>query len=95
MLKPNAWGLFDMHGNVWEWVADCWMPDAREIPTDGSAFMRPGYCEVGVMRGGGWPTGYARLRSAQRLPKTLASHYYALGFRVALSLEAAKVSRSP
>jgi formylglycine-generating enzyme required for sulfatase activity/DNA-binding SARP family transcriptional activator len=87
LLKPNAWGLFDMHGNVWEWVADCWTPDAREIPTDGSAFTRPGYGEVGVIRGGGWPTGSTGLRSARRMPWTVASHYDALGFRVALSLE--------
>jgi formylglycine-generating enzyme required for sulfatase activity len=86
-LKPNGWGLFDMHGNVWEWAVDCWAPDAREIPTDGSPFTRPGYCEVGVIRGGGWPTGYARLRSAQRMPWPVTSHYYALGLRAALSLE--------
>jgi formylglycine-generating enzyme required for sulfatase activity/DNA-binding winged helix-turn-helix (wHTH) protein len=52
-LKPNPWGLFDMHGNVWEWVEDCWSPNPLEIPTDGSALTRPGHCEVGVMRGGG------------------------------------------
>jgi len=86
-LKPNAWGLFDMHGNVWEWVADCWTADTSEIPTDGSAFTRPDYCKVGVIRGGGWTTGYLRLRSGHRLPWMAASHYYAVGFRVALSLE--------
>jgi formylglycine-generating enzyme required for sulfatase activity len=86
-LKPNAWGLFDMHGNGWEWVADCWTADARELPTDGSAFTRPGYCKEGVIRGGGWVTGYAWLRSATRLPSVSAGHYYATGLRAALSLE--------
>jgi formylglycine-generating enzyme required for sulfatase activity len=86
-LKPNAWGLFDMHGNVWEWVADCWTADAREIPTDGSAFTRPGYCQEGVIRGGGWNSPYAGVRSARRLPSTAASRSTATGLRVALSLE--------
>jgi formylglycine-generating enzyme required for sulfatase activity len=84
-LKPNAWGLFDMHGNAWEWVADCWTPDARELPTDASAFMRKGACEVGVVRGGGWPAEPRKLRSAQRMPMLAASRLYHTGFRVALS----------
>ena len=83
-LKPNAWGLFDMHGNAWEWVADCWTADARELPTDASAFMRKGACEVGVVRGGGWPAEPRKLRSAQRMPMLAASRLYHTGFRVAL-----------
>jgi len=86
-LEPNAWGLYDMHGNVWEWVADCWTPDAQEIPTDGSPFTRLGDCTAGAVRGGGWTTGFARLRSARRLPWMVASRYVAIGLRVALSLE--------
>ena len=86
-LKPNPWGIFDMHGNAWEWVEDCWTPIASEIPTDGSAFSRPGSCEVGVMRGGSWAAGYPKLRSATRWPMRATSHYHHLGFRVALSLD--------
>jgi formylglycine-generating enzyme required for sulfatase activity len=86
-LKPNPWGLFDMHGNVWEWVTDCWTPDMKELPTDGSAFALRGDCTVGVVRGGGWTTGFASLRSARRMPALVASRHFATGFRVALSLD--------
>jgi formylglycine-generating enzyme required for sulfatase activity len=85
-LKPNRWGIFDMHGNAWEWVEDCWTPIASEIPTDGSAFSRPGSCELGVTRGGSWAAGYARLRSAARWPVVATSHYHHIGIRVALSV---------
>jgi formylglycine-generating enzyme required for sulfatase activity len=84
-LKPNPWGLFDMYGNAWEWVEDCWTPNAMEIPLDGSAFSRPG-CEIGVIRGGSWAAGFARSRSASRWPTPAAERYQHLGFRVALSL---------
>jgi sulfatase modifying factor 1 len=86
LLKPNAWGFFDMHGNVWEWVADCWTPDPLDIPTDGSAFTRAGGCEVGVVRGGGWAAEYRKLRSAQRMSVPAALRLYHTGFRVALPL---------
>jgi formylglycine-generating enzyme required for sulfatase activity len=86
-LKPNPWGLFDMYGNAWEWVEDCWTPNATEIPTDGSALSRPQGCEVGVMRGGSWAAGVGRLRSASRWPQPASSHYQHLGFRVALPLQ--------
>jgi formylglycine-generating enzyme required for sulfatase activity len=85
-LKPNAWGIFDMHGNAWEWVADCWTSDASEIPTDGSAVRRPGGCEVGVVRGGSFAAGSRRVRSAIRASMVTALHNYNNGFRVALSL---------
>ena len=85
-LKPNQWGIFDMHGNAWEWVEDCWTPIPSEIPIDGSAFSRAGSCEVGVMRGGSWAAGRAKVRSATRWPMTATSHYHHIGFRIALSL---------
>jgi formylglycine-generating enzyme required for sulfatase activity/DNA-binding winged helix-turn-helix (wHTH) protein len=85
-LKPNLWGLFDMLGNAWEWVEDCWTPTASEIPVDGSAFARPGHCEMGVARGGSFAAGSRRVRSAIRAPIPTAAHNYNDGFRVALSL---------
>jgi formylglycine-generating enzyme required for sulfatase activity len=86
-FKPNPWGLFDMHGNAWEWVEDCWTTNALEIPTNGSAFLRPAGCELGVTRGGGFTAQSGRARSAVRLPIMIAAHHYNLGLRVALSLD--------
>jgi sulfatase modifying factor 1 len=85
-LKPNLWGLFDMLGNAWEWVEDCWTPNASEIPLDGSAFVRPGHCDMGVARGGSFAAGSRRVRLAIRAPIPTAAHNYNDGFRVALSL---------
>jgi formylglycine-generating enzyme len=87
-FRPNGWGLADMHGNAWEWVEDCWSPDVRKLPTDGSAFMRPGGCEIGVIRGGSFAAGPKSVRSAHRRSGKLAGHYQSVGFRVALSLDA-------
>jgi formylglycine-generating enzyme required for sulfatase activity len=86
-LKPNPWDLFDMHGNAWEWVEDCWTPQASEIPTDGSAFARPEHCETGVVRGGSFAAASSRVRSAMRSPMPIGAHHYNNGFRVALSLD--------
>jgi formylglycine-generating enzyme required for sulfatase activity len=85
-VKPNSWGIFDMHGNVWEWVEDCWTPNPLEIPVDGSAFSRPGNCEMGVMRGGSFSSSSLMVRSAIRSPMRTAQHYFNLGLRVALTL---------
>ena len=85
-LKPNAWGIFDMHGNAWEWVQDCWTPNAAEIPTNGSAFTRINGCEEAVIRGGSFASGSHRVRSATRTPAPTAIHNYNNGFRVALPL---------
>ncbi len=50
---PNPWGLYDMHGNVWEWVEDCWNDGYQEAPVDGSAWTS-GDCGRRVLRGGSW-----------------------------------------
>ena len=50
----NAWGLYDMHGNVWEWVGDCWHENYRRAPSDGTAWTSGGDCSLRVLRGGSW-----------------------------------------
>jgi formylglycine-generating enzyme required for sulfatase activity len=86
-LKPNSWGLFDMHGNAWEWVQDCWTPNAADIPVDGSAFTRRNGCEEAVIRGGSFASPSRKVRSATRGPSPTSVHNYNNGFRVALSLD--------
>ena len=80
-FAPNAWGLHDMHGNVWEWVEDCWKSSYVGAPSDGSA-RRDEDCSLRVIRGGSWgSTG--GLRSAYRGGYTRSYRYNYLGFRLA------------
>ena len=64
-FPANAFGLHDMHGNVWEWVADCDTDTYMDAPSDGRA-VTPGDCGQRVLRGGSWGTGPRFLRSASR-----------------------------
>ncbi|WP_200815205.1 formylglycine-generating enzyme family protein [Amphiplicatus metriothermophilus] len=81
-FAPNAFGLHDMHGNVWEWVADCWTHSHAGAPTDGAA-REGGDCARRVLKGGAWNTGAWRLRAGHRLPKPAAAREFDNGFRVA------------
>lgn len=78
--KPNAWGLYDMHGYVWEWCQDAWHADYKGAPTDARAWEDKGAKER-VLRGGSWADGADHCRSAYRhhLPPDKASD--AIGFR--------------
>ena len=67
-LKPNDWGLHDVHGNVWEWVEDCWADYTVNTPTDGSARGGCRTTERIVRRGGSWLNDFGPLRSANRDP---------------------------
>ena len=85
-FDPNPWGLHDMHGNVWEWVRDCWNETYRSAPVDGTAWERDG-CSRRVLRGGAWLNTPASLRTAIRNRLPPGSRNGAAGFRVARDLE--------
>jgi formylglycine-generating enzyme required for sulfatase activity len=63
--QPNPWGIYQLHGNLWEWVEDCWNEDYQGAPTDGSAWKR-GDCNKRVLRGGSHAGQAFDLRSARR-----------------------------
>ena len=90
-FSPNAFGLHDVHGNVWEWVQDCWNDSYDGAPDDGSAW-ESGLCGSRVVRGGSWQSGTIPryVRAAKRgwnlaLYPTFRN-VGAVGFRVARSL---------
>ena len=84
-LPRNGFGLHDMHGNVWEWVSDCYKPDYRNAPADGSAVETPG-CKLRILRGGAWNYYPWMLRSAARYATPGDVRLNNAGLRVALSL---------
>lgn len=88
-FPPNAFGLYDMAGNVWQWVQDCVRGpgdgDYAEAPADGSAWTN-GDCKRHYLRGGSFTRPPRNLRSTARLPNSKDDHSIYLGFRVARTL---------
>jgi formylglycine-generating enzyme required for sulfatase activity len=87
-FKPNAFGLYDMHGNVWQWVDDCFNPYQEKpeaLKTTGAAWTS-GNCSRRVVRGGSWDYYPQLLRSAYRHWFTTVIRSDFLGFRVARTL---------
>ena len=82
-FAANAWGLHDVHGNVWEWVQDCWHENYEGAPGDGSAWTSGGDCSRRVLRGGSWIYLPRILRAAFRLRLDGGSRSSDVGFRVA------------
>jgi formylglycine-generating enzyme required for sulfatase activity len=81
-FKPNPWGLYQVHGNIWEWVEDCWVDRYNGAPGDGSAWTTAD-CSRRVLRGGAWRNGPSSLRAASRLKGYARIRYISFGFRVA------------
>lgn len=86
-FKPNAWGLHDTAGNVFEWVMDCWHDAYQDAPGDGSAWLERNQadCKRRVIRGGAWDSDPRGLRSAGR-NRNGTNGAYNLGFRIARAL---------
>ena len=88
-FPPNAFGLYDMHGNVWEWVEDPWHDNYRGTPpTDGSTWREGGDASRRVVRGGSWYNNPGGLRSANRYWNSAGYRGDGLGFRVGRTLNA-------
>lgn len=81
----NAFGLYDMGGNVSEWVADCWHKGFRRAPANGGAWVNPG-CRTRMYRGGSWASGPDQLRSAWRVAGGIDVTNSRIGFRLVRQL---------
>lgn len=92
-LKPNPWGLYDMHGYLWEFVADPWHENYQGAPSDGSVWQVAGENPPRVARGGAWTDRYDRLRCAFRMKVTPETASPALGLRC-VKAKNAKVKKS-
>ena len=86
-FDPNGFGLHDMHGNVLEWVEDCWHENYKNAPTDGRAWTWQGNCSLRVVRGGSWFNHAGFSRSSFRGGLEEDERYTHYGLRVARAIE--------
>lgn len=84
-FSANNFGLYDMHGNVSEWVADCWHANYQGAPNSGRVWAG-GICQVRVLRGGSWSDYPLNSRAANRHWLTPSGHNYTIGFRLVQDL---------
>ena len=86
-FDPNPWGLYNVHGNVWEWVQDQWHGTYQGSPTDGSAWEKKRDSSASrVLRGGSWYSGPRSLRSANRVRYIPTYRNDNVGFRISRTL---------
>ena len=84
-FKPNPYGLYDMLGNVAEWVEDCYVEDLNELPKDGSAAQQES-CPLRVVRGGSWYNNPRDARAADRVDVDPVNRFSYVGFRLARTI---------
>lgn len=84
-FAPNSFGLYDMHGNVWEWTSDCWRESHHGGPATGAARI-DGDCARRVIKGGGWNSPARDARSAHRRGADQLGRTSDTGFRVVRDL---------
>ena len=84
-FEANPFGLYDVHGNLWEWTADCWNNNYKGAPTDGSVWTK-GDCIARVLRSGAWQLDADYMRAARRSKYDRDVRYHLNGLRVAKTL---------
>jgi len=85
-FEPNPWGLYQVHGNVWEWTEDCWHDNYQAAPVDGSAWTCSDKAVQRMIRGGSWLDDSKNLRSADRMLGPTDWRNIIIGFRLARTL---------
>lgn len=86
LRAANGFGLYDVHGNVWEWCAGEYHSDYQGAPADGSPWVSGAHVKHRVIRGGGWNSFAVDCRSANRLTYAQDGRRSNIGFRVEMSL---------
>ncbi|TVR91906.1 MAG: hypothetical protein EA418_13745 [Wenzhouxiangellaceae bacterium] len=86
-FNANDWGLHDMHGNVWEWVKDCWNGSYWGSPPENGSAWLAGNCFMAGLRGGSWAMGGRAIRSASRAYDQKSVRNRFRGFRVAAAID--------
>lgn len=85
-FPANPFGIHDMNGSVWEWVADCWHNSYKGAPADGHAWDEPN-CRMRVIRGGSWREDPSYMPSSTRFKYDASVRHTQNGFRVARAME--------
>ncbi|MGP0091849.1 MAG: formylglycine-generating enzyme family protein [Xanthobacteraceae bacterium] len=83
-FQPNGFGLYQVHGNAWQWVEDCWHKNYHGAPSDGSPWVS-GTCDRRALRGGSWFNLPRDLRAAVRSGDAANVRLNIVGFRVAIT----------